>query len=466
MSARQDQMKLAVFIHNTGAHPAGWRYPGAAAGALHDIDFYRGLAQTAERGKMDAFFLGDAQGHFHIEGREAYSRADHAGKLEPTTLLAALAMATRNIGLIGTASTTYNEPYAIARRFASLDHISKGRAGWNVVTSTTNSEARNFGRASNMAHDQRYDRAGEFVDVVKGLWDSWEDGAIVADQAEGRYFDPDKVHALHHKGEHFSVAGPLNVGRPPQGHPIVVQAGASGPGRRLAARTADLVFTAQRTLQSAQTFYAEIKQQAADFGRDPQSLKVVPSLQLLVRGTEAEAKAAEAELLELIPDGLAVSMLQMLMGGFDLSAYPLDGPLPEVPLTNGGQWVQEQLVAMARTEGLSIRQLARRASVSRASLSMAGAPEQIADMLQAWFEGRAADGFCLTPHYLPGGLDDFVETVVPILQARGLFREEYEGTTLRENIGLARPQNLFVQHPQMHHEPQIWAPVASQVGGE
>lgn len=466
MSPRHDQMKLTVFIHNTGAHPGGWRYPGAAAGALHDIDVYRAMATTAERGRLDAIFFGDAQGHFHIEGRDAYSRSDNAGKLEPTTLLAALAGSTQAIGLIATASTTYNDPYAIARRFASLDHISKGRAGWNVVTSTTNSEARNFGREINMDHDRRYDRAGEFVDIVNGLWDSWEDDAIVADQATGRYFDPDKVHALAHKGEHFTVAGPLNVCRPPQGRPIIVQAGASGPGRALAARTADLVFTAQRTLDGAQAFYADIKQQAAGFGRDPDELKVIPSLQILVRSTEAEAKAAEQELLELIPERLAISMLQMLLGGFDLSPYPVDGPLPEVPLTNGGQWVQQQLIAMARNEGLSILQLAKRAAVSRASMSMFGTPEQVADVLETWFRSRAADGFCLTPHYLPGGLDEFVDTVVPILQARGLFREEYEGRTLRENIGLARPQNLFTLHPELSHEPRIWGSVAKDPGGE
>ncbi len=452
------QMKLAVFIHNGGAHPGGWRYPGAQSD-LHDFELYRHLVQTAERGKFHVYFAGDAQGYHHIEGADAFAASDNGGKLEPTTLLAALSVITRDIGLIGTASTTYNEPYAIARRFASLDHLSHGRAGWNVVTSTTDSEARNFGRDGNLDHDQRYERAEEFVDVVKALWDCWEDGSHLRDQAAGRYFDPGKVHALGHKGRFFQVNGPLNVGRPPQGHPIIVQAGGSEVGRNLAARTADLVFTAQSSVAKGQAFYADMKARAAGFGRDPDQMLIFPSMQLMVRSTEAEARAAQEELLALIPLDLAVSKLQTLLGGFDLSAWPLDGPLPEVPPTEGGQWVQQQILAMARDEGLSIRQLARRVSVSRASVSAAGTPEAIADLCEAWFTGGAADGISLAPNYLPGGLDDFVDQVVPILQARGLFRTDYEGATLRENLGLSRPVNTFVEHPDRGVEPDMWAKV-------
>jgi FMN-dependent oxidoreductase (nitrilotriacetate monooxygenase family) len=365
-------------------------------------------------------------------------------------------MVTSDIGLIGTVSTTFNEPYAVARRLASLDHITKGRAGWNVVTSAGTAEARNFGFDELMDHDLRYDRAEEFVDVVRQLWDSWEDGAAIRDRANARYFDTAKVHQLNHKGRFFTVAGPLNVGRPPQGHPVIVQAGGSGPGRALAARTADMIFTAQSTMEKARAFYTDMKSRAAEFGRDPAQLSVLPSVQLLVRSTEAEARRAEEELLSLIPDALAWRTLQMHLG-IDLSGYAPEDALPEIPLTNGGQWVQQQLVAMARAENLNLGQLARRATVSRASFSMAGTPVKVADTLEAWFRANAADGFSLSPNTLPGGLDDFVDQVVPILQRRGLFRTEYSGSTLRENLGLPRPENSFVADPSLGHEPDMWA---------
>lgn len=456
MTQPDRQMVLATFIHNSGAHPGGWRYPGDAPCDQHDIGHYAALARTAERGKLHCFFSGDQQGFPYISGKDAFAATDYAGKLEPTTLLAALAMVTTDIGLIGTVSTTFNEPYAVARRLASLDHITKGRAGWNVVTSAGTAEARNFGFDELMDHDQRYDRAEEFVDVVRQLWDSWEDGAAIRDRANARYFDTAKVHQLNHKGRFFKVAGPLNVGRPPQGHPVIVQAGGSGPGRALAARTADMIFTAQSNMEKAQAFYTDMKSRAAEFGRDPAQLSVLPSVQLLVRSTEAEARRAEEELLSLIPDALAWRTLQMHLG-IDLSGYAPEDALPEIPLTNGGQWVQQQLVAMARAENLNLGQLARRATVSRASFSMAGTPETVADTLEAWFRANAADGFSLSPNTLPGGLDDFVDQVVPILQRRGLFRTEYTGSTLRENLGLPRPENSFVADPSLGHEPDMWA---------
>lgn len=442
------QMVLATFIHNSGAHPGGWRY-GADADQ-HDVDHYVRLAKTAERGKLHCYFSGDQQGLPYIKGRDAYAATDYAGKLEPTTLLAALAMVTSDIGLIGTVSTTYNEPYAVARRMASLDHITKGRAGWNVVTSAGNSEARNFGHDTLMDHDLRYERAEEFVDVVKALWDSWEDDAVLRDKTGARYFDPARLRQLNHKGRFFNVAGPLNVGRPPQGHPVIVQAGGSGPGRALSARTADLVFTAQSSKDKAVAFYDDMKARAAAFGRDPAHMAVLPSVQLLVRSTEAEARAAEAELLNLIPDALAWATLQMQIG-FDLSDYGPDDRMPDIPLTNGGQWVQQELVRMARAEDLTLGQLAKRATVSRASFSMAGTPEQVADMMEDWFRAGAADGFSLSPNYLPGGLEDFVDQVVPILQKRGLFRTDYQGATLRENLGLPRPANGLAGD-----EPDLW----------
>jgi FMN-dependent oxidoreductase (nitrilotriacetate monooxygenase family) len=464
--AQQPQMKLAVFVHNTGAHPAGWRVDTSGAERLHDFQFYHEMALTAERGKFDVFFSGDAQGFHHIEGRDIYSSTDNAGKLEPTTLLSALAVTTQNVGLIGTASTTYNEPYSLARRFASLDHLSHGRAGWNVVTSTTNSEARNFGRDVNMDHDVRYARAEEFVDVVKALWDSWEDDAYLYDREGARFFDPDKVHAQAHDGEFFKVAGPLNVRRPPQGHPIVVQAGASGPGKKLSARTADMIFTAQPTLEKAQAFYAEAKETAKGFGRDPDALLIIPSIQPMIKSTEAEARQAYEELQDLLPRPLIVSRLQMLLGGFDLSGFDLDGPLPEVPPTNGGQWVQSQILEMARKEKLSIYELAKRASVSRAAFPMICGAEQAADILEQWFREKGADGFSLTPAILPDGLTDFVDHVVPILQKRGLFKTEYAQGTLREKLGLARPDNTYRLHPEQHREPGMWAPVSQQGGGD
>ncbi|MGA1797204.1 LLM class flavin-dependent oxidoreductase [Sphingomonas sp. 4RDLI-65] len=450
------KMILATFIHNSGAHPGGWRYPGAEAVDQHDFQHYAHIAQTAERGKMHCYFSGDSVGFPQISGKDAFAATDYAGKLEPTTLLAALAVVTKHIGLIATASTTYNDPYSIARRFASIDHISKGRGGWNVVTSAGDNEARNFGRDANMDHDDRYARAEEFVDVVKNLWDSWEDGAILRDREAARYFDTDRVHQLDHVGKFFKVAGPLNVNRPPQGHPIIVQAGGSGVGRALAARTADLIFTAQSTLEGAKTFYDDMKQRAVGFGRNPDHLLVIPSVQLMVRSTEREAKLAEAELLDLIPDALALRTLQLQLG-VDLSAYSPDAMLPDLPLTNGGQWVQQQIVKMARDESLTIAQLARRVVVSRASFSLSGTPEQIADMCELWFREGGADGFSLSPNYLPGGLDDFVDQVIPILQKRGLFRTEYQGATLRENLGLPRPENAFVANPALGREPTMWA---------
>jgi FMN-dependent oxidoreductase (nitrilotriacetate monooxygenase family) len=450
------RMILATFIHNSGAHPGGWRYPGAGAVDQHDFHTYAKLAQTAERGKLHCYFSGDSQGFPTISGKDAFAATDYGGKLEPTTLLAALAAVTSDIGLIATASTTYNEPYSIARRFASIDHISGGRAGWNVVTSAGGSEARNFGRDDLMDHEDRYARAEEFVDVVKNLWDSFEDGAQIRDRANARYIDTGKVHQLNHRGTHFRVDGPLNVGRPPQGHPIIVQAGGSGPGRALSARTADMIFTAANSLDAAKAFYADMKARAAGFGRNPDHMLVIPSVQLMVRSTEAEAKRADEELLSLIPSALALRTLSLQLG-FDLSGYDPDDELPDIPLTNGGQWVQQQIIRMARDERLSIEKLAQRVSVSRASYSLTGTPEQVADMCETWFREAGADGFSLSPNYLPGALEDFVDQVVPILQKRGLFRTDYEGPTLRDNLGLPRPINAFVADPSLGVEPTMWA---------
>jgi N-acetyl-S-(2-succino)cysteine monooxygenase len=455
MPEMQTQMILATFIHNSGSHPGGWRYPANGPVDQHDFTHYARLAKKAEQGKLHVYFSGDSQGYPNIKGKDAFAATDYAGKLEPTTLLAALAAITQNIGLVATVSTTFNEPYAVARRFASLDHISKGRVGWNVVTSTGNIEARNFGFDKIMDHDRRYERAEEFVDVVRKLWDSWEDGAIQPDAISGRYFNPEKVHQLNHDGEFFRVAGPLNVGRPPQGHPVIVQAGGSPSGRALAARTADMIFTAQNNLEDAQAFYSDMKSRASGYGRDPSTLKVIPSVQFILGGSEAEAEQKKSDLLTLVPEALALQTLQSQIGA-DLSNCDLDGPLPEISKTEGGQWVQDQIVKMAGEENLTVRELAKRVVVSRASLVRSGTPEQIADFCESWFKQGAADGFSVTPNYLPENLNEFVDEVVPILQSRGLFRKEYEEGTLRENLGLARPANSFVEDPECGVEPEIW----------
>jgi FMN-dependent oxidoreductase (nitrilotriacetate monooxygenase family) len=455
MTQPKRRMVLATFIHNSGAHPAGWRYSRDEPFDTHDIKAWARVVKVAERGKFHCYFSGDSQGFPTIKGKDAFAATDYAGKLEPTTTLAALSTLTSDIGLIATVSTSYNEPYSVARRFASIDHMSGGRAGWNVVTSAGDAEARNFGGASLSAHDDRYARAEEFVDIVKRLWDSWEDGAILRDQVAGRYFDTSKVHQLDHEGRFFKVAGPLNIARPPQGHPVIVQAGGSGVGRALAARTADMIFTAQNSLSSAQAFYQDMKQRAVGFGRDPAQLLVIPSVQLMVRSTEAEARQAEEELLALIPDALAQSTLGMQLG-IDLSGYSPDDKLPDLPQTNGGQWVQQQIVKMARDDDLTISELSRRVVVSRASYAQAGTPEQIADMCEEWFLEGGADGFSLSPNYLPGALEDFTDQVVPILQKRGLFHTDYEADTLRGNLGLPRPENSFVADPALGHEPSMW----------
>jgi FMN-dependent oxidoreductase (nitrilotriacetate monooxygenase family) len=453
-------MKLAVFLNNAGGHPAGWRAPRGGPVDLCDISTYAEMAQIAEKAKFHLLFAGDSQGFQHIEGKDAFSRSDFTGKLEPTTTLAALAMVTRHIGLAATASTSYNEPYALARRFASIDHISHGRAGWNVVTSANENEAHNFGLEAHLDHAFRYERAEEFIDVVKGLWDCWEDDAVERNAETGRYFDPAKLHGLGHEGRFFKVAGPLNICRPPQGHPVIIQAGASEAGRRMAARTADLVFAGRNSLQRAREYSLDLKQRAAAFGRDPDSLSVMTSMQFLVRSTEAEAKAAEKDLLELVPPQLALSRLQTLLGGMDLSAVPLDGPLPDFPVTNHSQSVQQQVIDTAREEGLTVRELANRVSVGRSSFTFAGTPEQVADICQSWFECGAADGFSIAMNTMPDSAREFAEQVVPILQARGLFRMDYEEGTLRDNLGLPRPINRFAADPSLGVEPEIWAKVS------
>ncbi len=458
MRAKTDRMSLFAMPMGSGAHCAGWRHPLAGESRLHAISHYRTIAQIAERGKFDAMFLADAQGFRPIAGRDAYACVD-AIRMDPVTVLSAVAMATSRLGLIATLSTSYNEPYSAARRLATLDHISEGRAGWNVVTSTTENEAHNFGRDGHYGHGERYARAAEFVDVAKALWDSWDDDAILADQDDGRYFDPAKVHGIAHQGTHFSVAGPLTMGRPPQGHPVIVQAGSSDTGLDLAAQKAEAVFTSHPALESAQAFYTDLKDRVAANGRPRDSLKILTAIQPVIADTAEEAEAITRQLEALIPADLAIALLQMQLGGMDLSGFDPDGPLPAVPANNASQGSQKRIIDHAARENLSILQIARHIAAGRTSKTASGTPQQVADMLTDWFTASAADGFVIAAPVLPDMLARFVDGVVPILQARGLFRTDYEGATLRDHLGLTRPASRHAGHPELHVEPEIWAEI-------
>ncbi|WP_019071746.1 LLM class flavin-dependent oxidoreductase [Streptomyces hokutonensis] len=429
------RLTLGALVHGSGGHIAGWRHPDARPDGQLDFAFHADLARTLERGRFDALFVADVVaiwGH-QLDSLSRTGRAEH---FEPLTLLAALSLVTEHIGLAATATTTYNHPFHIARKFASLDHISGGRAGWNVVTSVVPLEAANFGRDSHLEHELRYRRADEFVQVVKGLWDSFDDQAVVRDKESGRYYDPAGLHTPHHRGEHFTVRGPLNISRPPQGHPVLFQAGSSATGREFAARHGEVLFTTQHELGAAQDFYADVKARAAGFGRDPDDLLVWPGLTPLVAATETEARRRLAELQDLIHDDVARRLVQDNIGDLDLTDRPVDGPLPDIPDTNRSKSRRELLLKLAHDEKLTIRQLAHRFAAGSA---VAGTPEQIADHIETWFRARAADGFNISFPYLPGPADDFVDHVVPLLQRRGLLRAEYEGATLRENLGLTRP---------------------------
>ncbi|MDR5836479.1 LLM class flavin-dependent oxidoreductase [Caballeronia sp. LZ034LL] len=432
------RMHLATLLQPNGHHTAGWRHPDAELGGDHGFELYRKLAQTAERGRFDVLFLADAVGLRERETVEQLSRSPITVNLEPLGLLSALSVVTSRIGLAATASTTYNEPYHVARKFATLDHLSGGRAGWNVVTSFTDGEARNFNREHHPDHASRYSRAREFVAVVRGLWDSWDDDAFVRDKHTGRYFDPAGLHVLDHRGEHFSVRGPLNLARSPQGHPVIFQAGSSDDGIGLAAATADAVYVAAQTLEEAQTYYARLKLEVAALGRAPDAVKILPGIQPFIGRTEKEAQEKHRALLDLIHPDAGLGILSTLIG-VDMSAYPLDGLVPDLPVTESHRSRQKLLLDLARRHKLTVRQLYGHVCNGAGHHTVTGTPVQIADRLQHWFENGAADGFNILPPWLPGGLDDFVDYVIPELQRRGLFRREYEGRTLRDHLGLQRP---------------------------
>ncbi|MBX9257579.1 LLM class flavin-dependent oxidoreductase [Desmonostoc muscorum CCALA 125] len=438
------KLRLGAFIQATGHHIAAWRHPDSQADAGLNFEHYKEITQTAERGLFDAVFLADSPSLQDNNEPEVQQRNGKLAKFEPVTLFSALAPLTKHVGFIATASTTYEEPYTLARKFASLDYLSNGRAGWNVVTTGNENAAGNFGRDQHLEHSQRYERAEEFVEVVKGLWDSWEDDAFIRDRESGIYFDPNKVYTLNHKGKHFSVKGPLNVGRPPQGYPVIVQAGASEVGRELAAQTAEVIFTANQTLEDAQEFYADVKGRLAKYGRQPDDLKIMPGVFPVIGRTEEEAQEKYEFLQSLIHPSVAWGLLKTRYKGIDLSGYSLDDLAPPLPSdTNGGKSRLKLLTDLVNRGNLTLRQLYLSVATARGHRTIIGSPESIADQLEEWFKNGAADGFNIMPPILPTGLDDFVNLVVPVLQKRGLFRTEYEGSTLRENLGLSRPSNGF-----------------------
>lgn len=424
------QMHLGLFLLGTGSHSAGWRYPGAID-SFQDFAAIQKIGATAERGCFDLIFMGDNL-NADLSAHPSYTL-----RLEPLTMLAALSTSTRHIGLGATVSTTYSDPFSVARMFASLDHISGGRAAWNAVTTSNAAVGANFGTV-HPDHARRYEMAGEFLDVVKGLWDCWDDDAIVADKASGLYIDPAKVRALDHDGTFFKVKGPVNIGRAPQGHPVVLQAGGSEPGMNLAARTADVVFSVVQDLDEAKAAYASLKNRLPLFGRTAGQVTVLPGVMPVVGRTDREARDKLNALQAFIGGGNALGVLSERFG-VDFSTHDLDGPIPELPVADTYHSFTRVLLAKARREQMSLRDLYSLTAAARGHWVLCGAPETIADTLQQWFEAGAADGFNVMPPYFHEGFDDFVDLVVPILQERGLFRRGYEGDTLRSHFGLERP---------------------------
>jgi FMN-dependent oxidoreductase (nitrilotriacetate monooxygenase family) len=444
MSTRK--LRLGAFVMATGHHIAAWRHPGSQVDSGVNIDHYIEVAQTAERGLFDQLFVADSPGLRDHGDQEALGRQGRVSYFEPVTLWAALSAVTKHIGFVATASTTYEDPYLLARKFASLDHLSKGRAAWNVVTTSADNVHGNFGLDKHPDPALRYERAHEFLDVVKGLWDSYEDDAFVRDPASGVYFDPAKLHALNHVGKHFKVQGPLNIERPPQGHPVIVQAGSSEAGRELAAATAEAVFTAWTSLEEARAFYADVKGRLAKYGRRPDELLILPGISPVIGRTQEEAEAKWAELQKLIHPSVGLSTLSNAWPGVDVSSWDLDAPPPYYPEPDPRRHSRQQVVLqLAKREGFTVRQLYQYLAGARGHWVVVGTPQKIADEMQRWFEGGAADGFNVMPPVLPASLNEFVDLVVPELQRRGLFRTSYEGRTLRENLGLARPVSRYAR---------------------
>lgn len=432
-------MKLGAFLYPCGHHLAAWRHPHSVPDAGMNFRHYVHLAQEAERGLFDMLFVADNLTVWEGDDR-SIGRFSYVAWFEPITLMSALASMTSRVGLVCTSTTTYNEPYHVARKFGSLDLISGGRAGWNLVTSAKAAEAQNFGRDEHPAKTDRYRRAREFAEVVRGLWDSWEPDAFVRDRAAGLFFDSGKLHPLNHNGEHFRVRGPLNVGPSPQGHPVLVQAGSSDDGREFAAELAEVIFTAHTSLDSAQKFYADVKTRMSKHGREPDDAKIMPGVFVTVGATRQEAKDKFEQLQELIHPEAGLMLLSNYVG-MDLSGCDPDGPLPELPKSRTLSSRAQLLFDLAQRDGLTIRQLYKRVAGARGHFQVYGTAVDIADTLEEWFTTGGSDGFNIMPPLLPQSLTEFVDTVIPELQRRGLFRRSYEGSTLRENLGLRKPVN-------------------------
>lgn len=433
-----EQIKLGMFLRPAGHHLAAWRHPSAQADAGVNFRHFVDIARTAERGLFDMLFSADSATANAVFNDRGLRRMSYVAWIEPFTLLASLAAVTTHIGLACTASTTYEEPFSLARRFASLDHVSGGRAAWNLVTTGNHTAAQNFSKVEHPQKSDRYRRAREFAEVVIGLWDSWDDDAFIRDRETGIFFDPKKMHRLGHIGEHFSVAGPLNVARSPQGRPVLVQAGASEEGVELAAETAEVVFAAAPTLVEAKAFYSDIKSRMVKHGRDLDDLKIMPGFFITVAATRSEAQEKHEYLQSLLHAEVGLALLEQRTG-LDLAGHDVEGPFPELP---EGEVVSSRATLirdMAIKDGLSIRQTWERIAGGRGHFDFHGSASDVADVMEEWFTGEGADGFNIMPPIMPGGLDDFVDLVVPELQRRGLYRTRYEGTTLRENLGLKRP---------------------------
>lgn len=424
------QMHMGVFVLGTGNHSAGWRYEGAASSHM-ELAVIQEIARIAERGRFDLLFISDAM---------VMDPADHPSfmcRLEPTTLISVLSASTTHIGLGATVSTSFSEPFNVARIFGSIDHISGGRAAWNVVTSSNPKAALNFNRDEHIEHELRYQRANEFVDVVRGLWDCWDNGAIIADKATGQYIDASKVRRLDHEGRFFKVRGPVNMARCPQGHPVIIQAGGSPSGLELAARTADVVFSVVQELESAKAAYADLKGRMAKYGRPPDALSVLPGVMPIIGATAAEAREKLAKLQAwLTPTNAAVLVSSRI--GYDVSSHPLDAPVPPPPPFQDSQTFSRVLYETARRERMTLRDLYNLTAAARGHWVLCGTPHSIADTLEQWFAEGAADGFNILPPYFPDAFAEFVDLVVPELQRRRLFRRDYEGTTLRDHFGLPR----------------------------
>lgn len=431
-------MKLGMFFWPAGHHLAAWRHPEAAADSGENMPHMIEIAKLAERGLFDMFFMADSVSFWRGD-LDAMLRDNNGAKIEPFSLMVALSQHTRHLGLVCTATTTYDQPYLLARRFASLDLASGGRAGWNLITSANRAEAASFGAAEHMAKEDRYRRAREFAHVVRGLWNSFGDGAFLRDKESGVFLDRDCLNILEHHGEFFQVKGPLNVPPSPQGEPVMVQAGASDDGRELAAETAEVIFAAHQTIDDARAFYADVKGRMAAYGREPDALKIMPGLMVYVGRTRDEAEAKFETMQDLIDDKMGLEFLSKRMD-YDFSQCDPDAPPPDIEFDNISASRGALFLAIARRENLTLRGLWRRVAGARGHMQIVGSPGEIADFMEQWVSERACDGFNIMPPLFPHDLTDFIELVTPELQRRGLFRTAYEGTTLRANLGLTRPR--------------------------